>query len=421
MKIYLQPLSAVLLATTIISPVVVAEHDHYCRAPATTKDHAAPLNYPDQFAWQLFLEVNKKAKKEYAEFNGKKIELNNAIWETWIDDTDNFPQHPNPAKPPIWPTKSNGHDLLYTSFSHQSPGKDATTSEPDCTPDQLKDGGTCEVVYRNKATFDYILNNKLWYQEGIAEYVKTRQQIVFPIDSIEVKGNWKLIKENEKATYHWNYTSDGHLIGLVAMHISSKVIPNWLWATFEHADNPGRCDLLGCYDCYGVTTKVTAPNPDKFGGTYPAEPLSPALLSAYKKSEYTGDWLAEWKNYRLKGSMINFTDSYGNASLLGNSVTESGFVATSSCMGCHARAAVNKEGQKAFSFFGELPSLPAVANIPAEYGLQFITANGAPNPADFYHRAGNLNKSNPYGDLQYLQTDFVWAIPMRARSIHQKQ
>ncbi len=419
MKRYLQPCYLALAMLGMSSLPSLAENDHYCRAPASTKDHAAPMNYPDQFAWQLFLEVNQKAKKEYATLNGKKVELNNAVWETWIDDSDNFPQHPNPANPPVWPTKADGHNLAYTSFSHQTYSNDKTSSEPDCNPDDLKNGGTCEVVYRNKATFEYIKNNNLWYQEGIADYVKTGKEIVFPIDSIEVKGNWKLIKENEKKDYHWNYTTKGQLIGLVAMHISSKVIPNWLWATFEHVDNPGRCDLLGCYDCYGVTNPVTQPNAKTFGSVYPEEPLSSALLKQYDKSGFNGTWLKEWKNYRLKGSMINFTDSYGNASLLGNSVTESGFVATSSCMGCHSRAAVTSAGQKAFPFFGELPSTAAIGNIPAEYGLQFLTANGAPNPADFYHRAGNLNNNNPYGTLQFLQTDFVWAIPMRAKSINQ--
>jgi hypothetical protein len=416
---YISCITAVALCA---SSFASAETDHYCRAPAKVADVAQPMNYPDQYAWKLFVEVNKQAKVEKIKVKGKTLTLNNAYWETWVDDVENFPAHPNPAKPPQWPTKANGHKLINASFSaHQlsQDGKKITANamgEASCQLDQ----GTCEVVYRNKTTFEYIINNKLWYQEGIATFFASGQQVVFPIDSIEVKANWKIITEQEKAAYHWNYTEDGQLIGLVAMHISSKVIPNWLWATFEHADNPGRCDLLGCYDCYGTSTTAIPANTSAFGGQYPAGTLTPALLKNYKDAGYKGTWLKAWQNYRLKGSMVNFTDSYGNPNLLGNSVTESGFVATSSCMGCHSRAAVTAQGAKAFPVFGELPSSVATQAIPAEYGYQFLTVNGTPNPADFYHRAGNIYQNNPNGILKLMQTDFVWAIPMRAQRVSPK-
>ena len=405
------------------SPLVQAESDHYCRAPAKVADAAQPMNYPDQYAWKLFVEVNKQAKKATLKVKGKTLSLNNAYWETWVDDVENFPSNPNPAQPPQWPTKGDGHKLMNASFSaHQAPaaGKKLAANAMGEASCQLE-GGTCEVVYRNKTTFDYIINNKLWYQEGIAEFFASGQQVVFPIDSIEVKANWQLIAEKDKAQYHWNYTEDGQLIGLVAMHISSKVIPNWLWATFEHVANPGRCDLLGCYDCYGASPQAIPASTTVFGGQYAAGTLTPALLKNYKDAGYKGAWLSEWKNYRLKGSMVNFTDSYGNPNLLGNSVTESGFVATSSCMGCHSRAAVNAEGAKAFPVFGELPSAVATTAIPAQYGYQFLTVNGTPNPADFYHQAGNIYKNNPNGVLKFMQTDFVWAIPMRAQPVKPKK
>ena len=416
---------ATILCTTNLAQ---AETDHYCRAPTKVADVAQPMNYPDQYAWQLFVEVNKPAKVETIKVNGKTLTLNDAYWETWVDDVENFPKHPNPAKPPQWPTKADGHKLLNASFSaHQMPLADSASGtklaanamgEASCV---LDDTHTCEVVYRNKTTFEYIITNKLWYQEGIAEFFASGKQVVFPIDSIEVKANWKAIAEKDKGQYHWNYTEQGQLIGLVAMHISSKVIPNWLWATFEHVGNPGRCDLLGCYDCYGTTETAIPASTTAFGGQYAAGNLTTALLKNYKDAGYKGAWLEAWQNYRLKGSMVNFTDSYGNPNLLGNSVTESGFVATSSCMGCHSRAAVTAQGAKAFPVFGELPSPVATQAIPAEYGYQFLTVNGTPNPADFYNRAGNIYHNNPNGTLKLMQTDFVWAIPMRAQPVQSAQ
>jgi hypothetical protein len=41
-------------------------------------------------------------------------------------------------------------------------------------------------------------------------------------------------------------------------HISSKDIPNWIWATFEHVGNPGRCDYTGCNDSYGELLSLAA-------------------------------------------------------------------------------------------------------------------------------------------------------------------
>lgn len=34
---------------------------------------------------------------------------------------------------------------------------------------------------------------------------------------------------------------------LVSLHVSSRQNPNWVWGTFEHAMNPGRCDSMGCW------------------------------------------------------------------------------------------------------------------------------------------------------------------------------
>lgn len=87
----------------------------------------------------------------------------------------------------------------------------------------------CEEVHRNQAAFHYIVQNNLWYTQGLAEAFGKGNAIDFPIDSIEVKSNWVRIEEQEKTSYHWNYDESGQLWGLVATHISSKALPNWFW------------------------------------------------------------------------------------------------------------------------------------------------------------------------------------------------
>lgn len=79
------------------SGAVVAHDD----TPANT---ALPANFPDRFAWKLFLEVNKRAEHQ-SPIGGKAGNpmSNDAVWETWADDTLTFPAGPDPSKPPQWP------------------------------------------------------------------------------------------------------------------------------------------------------------------------------------------------------------------------------------------------------------------------------------------------------------------------------
>jgi hypothetical protein len=97
---------------------------------------------------------------------------------------------------------------------------------------------------------------------------------------------------------------------------------------------------------------------------------------------------AEWQNYRLKGSQTLFTDTTGQPLLLGNSVTEAGFVQSSSCITCHGQASVDKNG-KENSSIGFLPNGQS--------------SNGPLLPSMFY------TNTNP-PKLQYLPIDFVWGI-----------
>jgi hypothetical protein len=406
-----------------------------CSPPPTGTDPAVPMNQPDRFAWELFIQVNQKAAPQFqhtitintTEGNQtlakKTFTTNSAVWETWADDPLTFPAKPDPANPPKWPDASYGKRLHPKGKGGHHTHTAAVAGQPQFV---LDTGG--EEVHRNRATFDYIVNNGLWYQQGIAAFVAKGAPANFPADSIEVKGNWIPINESQKSKYHWNYDMSGKLWGLVAMHISSKALPNWFWSTFEWVDNPGRCDYIGCQDCFGYTPSYVPsndcpPNADCTGsvGQVYKQPatMTPGLQALFVKAGYTGDWLTQYSNYRLKGSMTNFTTPTGQPILLGNSVTESSFLQTASCMTCHARAAVNADGSSAFPFFGEAPSLPLQAATPAQYQTQQRTYHGTPDPNWFTRYADNLNlKTGVFtGTVTSLATqmDFVWAIPFQAQ------
>jgi len=400
-------------------------------------DTAVPENFPDKFAWRLFLQVNQKAEKQRPVSPGGPLS-NDAVWETWADDPQTFPRNPDPANPPRWP--AGGEEakppktlapplrrraIQMRELQAREPAKGVHAEAVNVG--KLAPGGFSapngtgvgEEVHRNKVTFDYIVDNGLWYREGIGAFFAkaalaagndvefSTKTVNLPRASIEVKANWIVIDEKDKERFHWNYSGSGQLLGLVAMHVISKDLPNWFWCTFEHVDNPGRGDFIGIHDSFGASPAHTPSRTDKVGATYPAEVMTPALQKLFAEFGYRGAWAAEYKNYRLKGSQVDYTDGPGRPLLLGNSVTESGFVPSASCITCHARAAVNATGNSSFPIFGEQATLPLITDDSLQ---PFLTYNGVPDPSWYFLNNGNASA------LSNLQTDFLWAIPFKAHS-----
>jgi len=323
-----------------------------------------------------------------------------------------------------------------------------------------------ELVFRNKPMWEYTFRNNLYNQEGIISIFNNNSnnitqsknggppyrlenasraisEIDYPVQSIMIKSNWlsetdakKLgipdMPTHIKMDINGPYTNNNGTIWkkgrywLVALHISSKDTPNWVWATFEHVDNPGRCDFTGCNDSYGYSSadnsigtgqakNYTTPHikcddlplPSFVfdnGNNYPSGPASSNLASVFRdlgigsKDNATGIPTAAdkaWLNYRLKGSQVQFTDSMGTPTHLANSITEGGFVSSSSCITCHARAGTSSTGSLP-------PALGVFVNELESSGYQ-RSAHGTPIP-DWYHRSGQPPT------LNVLQTDFVWGF-----------
>jgi hypothetical protein len=337
------------------------------------------INTPDKFAWETFVSINKPVTP-----GG-----NTATWESWINEEDVYA---DPNHIPTWPAQQLLAQQLVKRLkpitqlriqkeevaTHNKRLHIGETKTLLVAPLQ----GGAEEVRMNKSTFGFIVENKLWYIEGQVDafysYQKTGKTISFPTGSKEIKAIWKPITEEQKPRFHWasNPSENNKTYGLVAIHIISKDLPNWTWATFEQIDNPERCKILGCNDGFGTTESGN---------------LSPELTKMFADAGLG----PEWKYYRLDGTQTNFTDAQGRPTLLGNSVTEDGFVPTSSCITCHARSTIGppvtgETGANRLSVFD--PTNPNQSN------------NGTPDPKWYYKDPKDRST------VKYVQLDFLWSL-----------
>jgi hypothetical protein len=163
------------------------------------------------------------------------------------------------------------------------------------------------------------------------------------LDSLEVKLDWVPVTSYnptfacpDPTNRLYTETINGTCYALVAIHISSKVMLNWLWATFEpnsSVTNPNRCDpkLYGaCFDPWGTTSS----QPYGKGQTAQQSPeLHEAMADAHLNPAFG--------NYFLTGVQTQFVDNYGKPIQLGNSFVEFNQgvpPGKSSCITCHQYA-----------------------------------------------------------------------------------
>jgi hypothetical protein len=367
---------------------------------AQSTDPDPDLNNPDKSSWELFVLVSKPAGIQNS---------SDVVFETWAANEDTFqtnPKFPGSATPPSCVPQQIVAPIAPVASPKilNVPALEALAPRTPGLQPRVVPGGTedqpSEEVRRNQVSFNFIVCNKLHTKAGLRTAFATGQTITFPIESMEVKANWKPAGNRSPSEYYMNTASDGKRYALVSMHIISKKTPNWTWATFEQKDNLGRCDYIGCHDHFGATVQDVAAHDSPTGRYDPC-----VKTAAVKKMFADAGMPSLWENYCLKGSQVDFTTATGIPTLLGNSVTEDGFVPTSSCMTCHSRSATNSRGGPAMRGGFLDPPNPVVcpANQP------FCSPNGAPNPAWFWNNIGQPDQS-----MLALQTDFVFSVALHA-------
>lgn len=289
-------------------------------------DSTYVLQNPDRYAWDLFRAVNWPADtiQMIADTARQFGDPGWVVWQTWKTGPEVYLA--NGHKPKGWHQKD--FSLRSTKNFNQFSKK---ARMPDITDDPTF--GLEEVVL-NKATFDYVVENELYNLNGQLERYNARNEINFPIESMELKVKWRKIPDTpyEKARYHYQYIEtlndtvvSKDLYGLVAIHITSRVLKRWFWATFEHIDNrsqkhPGDDGWL-------------LPTRDRFACKNPPYNCEQAPTNIGLEG-------TKWEYFLLRGSQTEYVDESGDPILLANSNVERGFQLSSSCITCHSLASI---------------------------------------------------------------------------------
>lgn len=324
-----------------------------CALPTTM---ASGPNANEHTAWQLFVAVNCPT--------GSGL-----TWTTWTEQSC----WTNPAS--CRRGKMTGHHLHGSLLELQRRNRAAllsTAQPPPCQEMTTKDTAPspaaaqfvptnlaknpqfCEEVHVNPNESSFVTapspgNSLTTFTGQVAYAASSVGEIQFPNLAVEIKVDWL---PADSITPNFNCTDkapsgvytevikgangQGKCYALVGMHISSKLLKNWLWATFEPqntATNPNRCNP----NLYNLCNDPWGSNPPTSSGMPTAQTDDLKALMAAAKLP------AAFSNYRLVGAQSTFTDSSGTATQLANSFVEFNAgvnVHHASCITCHFYANV---------------------------------------------------------------------------------
>jgi hypothetical protein len=347
-----------------------------CSNPVDQPKEAETLaaNDPNTFAWKLFLALNCPAQSDQA---------SPLVWETWKpSDLVYLPggQEPDPWGSPL-------------------PDPRNLSTGPEISGYSLKDTSGQPALYEvrmNKSTFQYIVDRTLYSKAGQLEFFnsKTAAPIAFDQHAIEIKAAWLILDPNDKAVasrYHTAYAKyvdeNGNtqqaLVGLSGFHITSRVVPNWVWITFEQVDNQSK---TGIQPTRPIPPEVQTLNDTIHAGLPPDSP---------------------WKFYNLQGTQTQFTEG-GNPTLLANTLIETNFQNSSSCITCHQLASRGAVTRGRLAMFDTQNGIQGYVGTIDDPMKTYRDAFG--KLVCFHTDPGAFFDCKDSTVLAYKLTDFVWSL-----------
>ncbi len=372
-------LAGLLLVAGVKLAVAPAQDKVVVTVPATAGAVDGTTQNSDEFIWRLFTEIAAPALKS---------QPSTVVFETWASDEDTF------SKTPHWPGPDEPKKLHGSVLGAMKAQSHATIDVACNPPGNAAVGGfptsgtptpcIAEEVKRNRPQFDYIVNNNLNTQAGLAAAYAKSFKVTMPTSAIAVKGDWVPVQTmlqwipelgdiTNIAQLYYTTTSESVEYALVALHVSSRQNPNWVWGTFEHQLNPGRCDSIGCFDSFGAEIPAVLPNKAAVNTQYGACPKTQPLKTLMTKANLS----PVWEHYCLKSTEVDYNAPDGTPYALGSSVIEritgNGTVSASSCIACHVYASFGATGTPTSGVTAMLPYNPTGAPIPGvlDGSLQF--------------------------------------------------
>jgi hypothetical protein len=295
----------------------------------------SPASTQEETAWQLFVAINCK------------IGAGQLTWETWT--TQACLNNPADCKDDARLHTSALRDALAPDNPRRTGGCSPMTTTATADPSLVKfvpanlsaNPVFCEEVTINPSEEAYARSKGLLTQAGQVNYLQAGNTIDFPMDAIEVKADWVPASSFTNATFDCSKPNgkiymemiDGTCYALVGIHISSKLFPNWLWATFEpqySVTNPNRCNP----DLYNSCTDNWGSSPATSTGNDTA--ATKALTTLFNTAGSALD--ASFRNYRLTGTQTVFSQPTTSKGILGSSFVEFNAdvpAQQASCITCH--------------------------------------------------------------------------------------
>lgn len=334
--------------------------DSAAKVTATATDACAfpttPAATLEQTAWELFVAANCPS-------NNSKV-----VWENWVEQLQLYPASgavgasSETNTPPV--KRLHASPLAAAEARHRrgairslvpSTGCQAMTQKKAIRPSNVtKDAQVCEEVHLNPEAQGFITTNGYQVRPGQTAAAQKGTDIEFPEAAVEVKVDWIPASDfspqfscSQPPTGVYVEEIDGACYAMAGMHISSKLLKNWIWATFEPQSmltNPLRCISFGpCNDPWGSSPASST------GGTGGFTRQTPAVTTLMQKANLRPEFL----NYRLDGVQIDFTDSDQKPTNLGNSIIEGENAGIeggkASCITCHSISSIDKDGVDGFA------------------------------------------------------------------------
>jgi hypothetical protein len=240
-------------------------------------------------------------------------------------------------------------------------------------------------IRMNRAAFEYIRARELYSLDGQLKMLAQHRAVSFPAATTEVKAKWRPIDAADKPRYHTveirQRDGSTRVYGLTALHVVTKDLPNWFWATFEHVDNPSLANTDGWL----------LPSADHFA--------CPAAQAGCNRAPLgIGLQGTAWQYYRLRGTLTRYVDDAGQPLRLANSELEAGLQPSASCMTCHARASIGLVA-------GSPVRLPIFDPQTGQDPVQRRGFLGLPRPEWFSGVNGEERSATAFQSL-----DFVWSL-----------